>query len=183
MVHIETERLIVRNYRTTDFHDAFAYFSNEEVSRYEDFYPMTEEQVKNIISEWKNMDNRFVAELKNKNIVIGSIGYWTDDEGHHCLDYDFNPQYGGHGYATEAGKALVRYLFETVGVNDVYADCDVNNVSSWNLLERLGFQRLQQLENQSYKDDMNGNPILISTYLYRLEKKCACAPKNTDYGK
>ena len=43
MVHIETERLIVRNYRTTDFHDAFAYFTNEEVSRYEDFYPMTEE--------------------------------------------------------------------------------------------------------------------------------------------
>lgn len=171
MVHIETERLIVRNYRTTDFHDVFAYFSNEEVSRYEDFYPMTEEQVKNIISEWKDMDNRLVAELKNKNVVIGSIGYWTDDEGNHCMDYDFNPKYGGHGYATEAGKALVRYLFETVGVGDVYADCDVNNVSSWKLLERLGFQRLQQLENQSYKEDMNGNPILISTYLYGLEKR------------
>lgn len=98
MIHIETKRLIVRNYRTTDFNDVFSYFSSEEVCRYEDFYPMTEKQVENIISEWKDMDNRLVAELKSKNIVIGGIGYWTDDEGHHCLDYDFNPHYGGHGY-------------------------------------------------------------------------------------
>ena len=171
MIHIETERLIIRNYKTTDFKDVFAYFSNEEVSRYEDFYPMSEEQVRDIINEWKDMDNRLVAELKSKNIVIGSIGYWTDDEGHHCIDYDFNPAYGGHGYATEAGEALVRYMFENVGVGAVYADCDVQNVSSWKLLERLGFERMEQLDNQSYKNDKDGNPIIISTYLYGLKKQ------------
>lgn len=42
-------------------------FSGEEVSRYEDFDPMSEKQVKEIISEWKDMDNRLVAELKEKN--------------------------------------------------------------------------------------------------------------------
>ena len=45
MIALETERLILRNYHPSDFKDIFAYFSNEEVSRYEDFYPMSEEQV------------------------------------------------------------------------------------------------------------------------------------------
>lgn len=37
MIALETERLILRNYHPSDFKDIFAYFSNEEVSRYEDF--------------------------------------------------------------------------------------------------------------------------------------------------
>lgn len=171
MVLIETENLILRNYKTTDFEDVLKYFSNEEVSRYEDFYPMSELQVRDIIDEWKDMDNRLVAELKSNGIVIGSIGYWIDDEGHHCIDYDFNPAFGGNGYATEAGHGLICYLFETVGVNVIYGDCDVQNISSWKLLERLGFQRIQQLDNQSYKKDKNGKPILISTFLYELKIK------------
>lgn len=31
-------------------------------------------------------------------------------------------------------------------------------------------QRINQLDNQSYKNDEIGNPILISTYLYELDK-------------
>ncbi|MDE6847707.1 MAG: GNAT family N-acetyltransferase [Lachnospiraceae bacterium] len=170
MIHIETTRLLLRNYESTDFADIIKYFSNEEVSRYEDFYPMSEEQVRNIITEWKNMDNRLVVELKVKQIVIGSIGYWIDDEGHYCIDYDFNPEYYGNGYATEAGIALVRHLFETEDINAVYGDCDVQNVSSWKLLERLGFRRIRQFYNQSYKNDKLGNPILISTFLYELDR-------------
>lgn len=169
MVWIETENLILRNYRITDAKDVFKYFSDEEVSRYEDFYPMSELQVREMIDEWKDMDNRLVAELRPDGTVIGSIGYWIDDEGHYCIDYDFNPAYGGNGYATEAGEKLVCYLFETVGVNAIYGDCDVQNVSSWKLLERLGFQRIRQLDNQSYKNDKDGKPILISTFLYELK--------------
>ena len=57
-----------------------------------------------------------------------------------------------------------------MGIRAIYGDCDVQNVSSWKLLERLGFQRINKLDNQSYKNDKNGNPILISTFLYGLDK-------------
>lgn len=66
MITIETSRLLLRNYRVTDFENIIKYFSDEEVSKFEDFYPMSGEQVKNIITEWKDMDNRLVAELKSK---------------------------------------------------------------------------------------------------------------------
>lgn len=92
----------------------------------------------------------------------------SDEEGHHCIDYDFDPEYGGNGYATEAAKELIYYLFDTVGVTAVYGDCDVRNESSWKLLERLGFQKMQKLENQLYKNDLSGKPIIIDTYLYKL---------------
>lgn len=170
MIFIETEHLILRNYKPTDFNDVFAYFSNEEVSRYEDFYPMSAEQVRSLIDEWQTMDNRLVAELRSDGTVIGSIGYWTDEEGHHCIDYDFNPAFCGNGYATEAGKALVSHLFYALDVAAVYGDCDVENTVSWKLLERLGFERIQRLDQQSYKDDPDGNPILISTYLYERRR-------------
>ena len=97
MITIETSRLLLRNYRVTDFEDIIKYFSDEEVSKFEDFYPMSGEQVKNIITEWQDMDNRLVAELKSKQHVIGSIGYWIDEEGHYCMDYDYNPEYCGQG--------------------------------------------------------------------------------------
>lgn len=170
MIYIETERLFLRNYKTTDFEDIIKYFADEEVSKYEDFDPMSEEQVRDIITEWKDMDNRLVVELKARQIVIGSIGYWIDGEGHHCIDYDFNPEYYGNGYATEAGAAMIRYLFETTDISAVYGDCDVRNTASWKLLERLGFQRIKQLDNQSYKNDKLGAPILISTFLYEIRR-------------
>ena len=170
MMKIETDRLLLRNYKESDFEDIFKYFSDEEVSRFEDFYPMSEEQVRDIIAEWKNMENRLVAALKSEQIVIGSVGYWIDDEGHYCIDYDFNPEYCGQGDATEACNALVHYLFESLGIRAIYGDCDVRNVSSWKLLERLGFQRISTLDHQSYKNDKNGNPIFIHTFLYELKK-------------
>ncbi len=51
MMKIETDRLLLRNYKESDFEDIFKYFSDEEVSKFEDFYPMSEEQVRDIIAE------------------------------------------------------------------------------------------------------------------------------------
>ena len=48
MIAIETDRLLLRNYKMTDLEDVIQYFSDEEVSKYENFYPMSEEQVRNI---------------------------------------------------------------------------------------------------------------------------------------
>ncbi len=166
MIKLETNRLILRNYRESDLCDLKEYFGNEEVARYEDFYPMTEDEIIEQITEWKDMDNRLVAELKTDHQVIGSIGYWIDEDGDYSIDFDFNLNYSKKGYATEAAQELIRYLFQSVGIKELYGDCDVRNENSWKLLERLGFQRMKQIDNASYKDDEKGNPIIISIYVY-----------------
>lgn len=169
MIHLETDRLILRNYQYNDLADIYAYFSCEEVAKYEDFYPMSMQETKELIDEWKDKDNRMVVELKNQHKVIGSIGYFIDEDGDYSIDFDFNPVYGKQGYATEAGQKLIEYLFSINTVNKIYGDCDIRNENSWKLLERLGFKRISQIK-ESYKDDTNGNPIVISIYIYTIEK-------------
>lgn len=166
MIRLETERLVLRNYKPEDFNDVFAYFSHPEVAEYEDFHPMTEAEVRELIDDWKNKDNRLVAQLKECGTVIGSVGYFIDDDGDYSIDFDFNPAYGKHGYATEAARAVLNHLFNTLNAEKVYGDCDIRNVNSWKLLEHLGFERVTQIDDESYKDDADGNPIPISIYLY-----------------
>lgn len=104
---------------------------------------MSNAEVKELIEEWKDNDSRLVVELKDKNIVIGSIGYFVDEDGDYSMDFDFNPSYGKLGYATEAGKKLLNHLFHTIGAKEIYGDCDIHNENSWRLLERLGFKRIR----------------------------------------
>lgn len=172
MVKLETERLILRNYQKDDIEQVHKYFSNEEVAQYEDFYPMSLKEVSDTVSEWSSMDNRLVAVLKDTKQLIGSVGYWIDEEGNYSIDYDFNPAYGKQGYATEAASKLLQYLFEDIKIPQIYGDCDVRNSGSYQLLERLGFKRMKKLDNESYKNDKEGNPILISTYLYVKQNNC-----------
>ena len=80
MIKLETERLILRNYTMDDVPAVHEYFSSEEVSRYEDFWPQTMEEVAEDLSEWKDMDNRMAVVLKETGEVIGSVGYWVDED-------------------------------------------------------------------------------------------------------
>ena len=65
MIQLETERLVLRNYTMEDVASVYEYFSNEDVTRYEDFNPMTIEEVEEELSEWINMDNRMLVVLKS----------------------------------------------------------------------------------------------------------------------
>lgn len=166
MIRLETERLILRNYQLDDLEEVYDYFSKEETAMYEDFYPMTNKEVKDLVTEWSKMDNRLVAVLKNTGNVIGSVGYWVDEKGDYSIDYDFNSKFSKHGYAFEAASKLIQYLFDELKIPQIFGDCDVRNANSYRLLERLGFEKIKQLDNESYKNDQAGNPILISIYLY-----------------
>ncbi len=170
MLRLETDRLILRNYEEKDRKEVHETFSNEEVARYEDFYPMSMEEVTDLVKEWSEMDNRLVAVLKETGALIGSVGYWIDENGRYSIDYDFNPAYGKKGYATEAAACLLDYLFREVHIQEIYGDCDVRNTNSYRLLERLGFTRIGRNDQDSYKDDLNGEPIIICTYLYKKDK-------------
>lgn len=166
MIKYETERLILRNYTLNDVPAVHEYFSSEEVSRYEDFWPMTLEEVKEELSGWKDMDNRMAVVLKETGEVIGSTGYWVDDEGDYSINYDFNPRFWHKGYAIEAVKEVVWHLIEDLHVKEIYGDCDERNTASAVLLERLGFTLVGKDTNGSYKDDTDGNPIKITVSIY-----------------
>ena len=57
------------------------------------------------------------------------------------LGWVLDPTYTGHGYATEALRELLRYCFQDLGVRRVTANCFLDNVTSWSLMERVGMRR------------------------------------------
>ena len=113
MIFLQTDRLILRNYTMDDVSAVHEYYSDEEVTRYEDFWPMTSDEVREMLSEWKEMDNRMTVILKESGELIGSVGFWVDDdedETEYSIDFDFNPRFWHNGYALEAAKEVERYM-------------------------------------------------------------------------
>lgn len=57
------------------------------------------------------------------------------------LGWVLDPAYTGHGYATEAIRAVIDTCFGPLGLRRVHAGCFADNEPSWRLMERLGMRR------------------------------------------
>lgn len=60
------------------------------------------------------------------------------------LIFGTRPQLWGRGYAQEAAAAVLRYVFDELGVAQVVADVDEPNTASIHVLESLGMVRTGQ---------------------------------------
>lgn len=144
---IETERLILRKFKLTDYkymYDNWA--SCEEVARNAGWpkhekISDTKELVKIWVEEYKN-DNVFnwVIELKDKE-PIGSIMVVKKDLINRTCEigYNIGKEYWNNGYATEALKYVVDYLFNTGLFDTIIAQCFSFNVPSIKVLEHNNF--------------------------------------------
>ncbi len=83
------------------------------------------------------------------NVAIGTIGVkeLPDSTGTVEIGYDIVPDYQGHGYATEAAKALIGWAFSQPGVKRVVAECLSDNVASAHVLQKAGMRQLPPEDN------------------------------------
>ena len=165
-VIIETERLILRRYRKDDVQDLFEYLSDGEVVRYEPYKPQSFDEAKENL-EWRiGTDEMIAVELKSSHKMIGNVYMGKRDFEALEIGYVFNRNYWGHGYAAESCKALIQRAFSK-GTHRIYAECDPENMSSWKLLEALGFQREAHFrKNVYFWKDETGKAIWKDTYVY-----------------
>ena len=83
----------------------------------------------------------FIFDKQNNNL-IGATGF------HHiawevpCLEvgYWIRNQYSGQGYMTEAVNAITQYAIKQLKMKRVAITCDIDNVHSSKIPEKLGFQ-------------------------------------------
>lgn len=168
-LQIETERLILRRFRSEDWIDLYEYLSQPKTVRFEPYDPFTEEAARQeAVSRAENSDFWAVVR-KDDQKLIGNLYFSKQEYDVWELGYVFNQQYWHCGYATEACKALLSYAFTELRIRRASAMCNPFNESSWRLLERTGFIREGHLrENIFFKKDVNGNPIWQDTYIYGL---------------
>lgn len=165
---METDRLILRTYKTQDLQDYYEYVSNPEVVKFEPYKPMTIEQAEKDLHYRIKSDEFIAVELKENHKMIGNVYLGKRDFNTLEIGFVFNLKYQKNGYATEACKALIEKSFSE-GIHRIYAECDPDNIRSWHLLERLGFIREGHLIKNIYfwTDELN-QPIWKDTFIYSL---------------
>ena len=171
-IFIETERLILREILLTDIDGMFELDSDPDVHKYLGNQPVTDrEQLVNVINfiRQQYIDNgigRWAIIDKKTNDFIGWTGlkFVTDLTNNHKNYYDLGyrliKKYWGKGIATETAIATLKYAFEQLQAEEVYAMADCNNGGSNKILKNVGLNFIE-------KFDLEG----IEHNWYKIERK------------
>jgi ribosomal-protein-alanine N-acetyltransferase len=155
-VIFETERLIFREIAEADDSDMYELDADPEVQRYLGNKPITTLQeaqqniafIRNQYAE--NGIGRWAVVEKGTNSFIGWAGFklirveTNRRINYYDLGYRLMPRYWGKGYATEIAKSCVSYGFQTMKLGKITAIADANNRASQAVLEKAGFNLLEQ---------------------------------------
>lgn len=172
MIIMETERLIVRNFKPEDWRDLYEYLSQKEVLKYEPQCESDEDDCKKKAIERSQGNIFWSICLKESGKMIGHI-YFCQIKPYNFLTWElgyiFNPSYYGQGYATEACHKILQYGFEQLGAHRIIAKCNPENAASWKLLERLSMRREGHFKKPVFfRKTQDGKPLWHDAYEYAM---------------
>lgn len=147
MMIAETERLILREFTSTDSHFIIQLLNtegwlrnigNRNVTNVAQAVEFIEERLRP--SYIQNGFGFYVVESKDSKTALGMCGLVRRD-GLENVDvgYAFLPEHFGKGYAFESTSRIVQFAKEKVGLKALDAITIAANAPSIKLLERLGF--------------------------------------------
>ncbi len=136
---IETNRLVLRNFKEDDAEDMFLYASDDKVTENLTWVPYNSvNECKGFIKGFfANKINEYAIVLKDENKVIGSISLRlipTDNKGE--VGYVLNRNYWNKGYMTEALGKIIEISFEHIGLNKIECIYINKNNASGKVMEK-----------------------------------------------
>ncbi len=159
MTPLETGRLTLRNFRPDDwqdFQEVIVEYQASAAAKYEDPWPTSAEDIKNITAWFASGDDYLAVCLKPTGKVIGFVAINRRPEqaaGLYNLGYVFHPGYHGHGYATESCRAAMAYLFGPLAADGILTGTRPENEASVRLLKRLGLREVAPGEFALWREE------------------------------
>ena len=148
MIILETERLIIRDYKETDLNDMHRLWSDKETMRYlDDIYcPGIEDTKKYLKIGIDNTDGHYFCICdKLTGNYMGSIGYTITDTtplGNIVhMGYMLLPEHNGKGYMTEAVKRVIEFAFTEDNCVRITTGCIKEHEASRKVMEKAGFHK------------------------------------------
>ncbi len=175
MTIIETERLILRSWKSED---ANAYFKINQDPKVIEFLPgpYSMEYIIDFISRMNQQEIKqgytlWAVELKATGECMGFIGLnYTDWEGSFTpaveIGWRLGSQFWGKGYATEGAKAALDYGFNTLGLKEIVSFTVRENKASIRVMEKIGMTR--DFEGDFGHPKLEPNHPLSMHILYRI---------------
>lgn len=173
-VRITTGRLLLRAVRMDDAPAIFKYRKDALTNRYQGWIPRELNDVfdfiKSGISPRIDISGTWfqLAIIKKENHeLIGDIGiHFLGTDNHQAeIGFTLDWQEQGKGYATEAVRAVIDYLFNELNKRRIVASIDPRNEKSIALVERLGFRR-----EAHFKESLLINGEWVDDLIYAILK-------------
>ena len=152
MVTLESERLVMRNYKKSDLNDLHKLMSDKE-----NMYYLIELTTNTLEESQKSLDdalefnekgkaNRFCIASKESDKLIGGIGYEVpvitpDGKVADPLGWFIMPEYQNKGYMTEAVKTVLEYAFLHDDCIRVVTACFKDNIPTQRVMAKVGFRQ------------------------------------------
>lgn len=160
-VTIETERLILRRYVPEDAEAMFRNWVNDpEVTCFLTWQPhgsidLTRKINLSDVAKYENLFHyQWAAVLKSLNEPIGGINVVKIDEMCNSVEvaYRIGKKWWHQGFASEALLAVMKFLFEEIGVNRIAAMYDTRNPNSGAVMSKCGMSYEGTLRQAGYNN-------------------------------
>ena len=173
-VHIETKRLLLREFEEKDVEGIFKLDSDPAVHEFLGNKPIktraeAEEIVKYITNQYKHHGiGRWAIIDKETQDFIGWSGLKyeqvvREEFNYYDLGYRLRKEYWGKGIATETAIASLKYGFEKLNLKEIGAAANIHHTASNKILKKVGFQFIETFEFD--KDAHNWYKIKKSDWL------------------
>ena len=161
---VRSPRLSLRPLSAADTTALLAYRSRADVCRYVPFTPMdTAIIAERLGTAWartslndEGQNLTLGVEVTDTGELVGDVVLMWHSREHRGgeIGYVLNPEFNGHGYATEAVRRLLGLAFDDLGLHRVIARVDARNDASARLARRLGMrQEAYLVRNEWFKGE------------------------------
>ena len=143
---LRTERFLLRPFTLKDADDVAALVGHKDIASTTLRIPHPYDR--EMAVEWIRAHEQrlvletgvvFAAVSADSDTLVGSIGLSIDKEFRRAeLGYWIGKPYWNQGYATEAASAVIKYGFNELGLNRIYASHLVRNPGSGRVMEKIG---------------------------------------------
>lgn len=167
-MHIETPRLIIRDFTLEDIQSLYTILSDKEVMHFSLNGPYSFEKTERFVKDCMNAYSKlgyaqYAVVLKESNELMGYCGFFIqiiDEQRESELAYRLAKKFWQTGFGSEAAKACRDYGFKTLKLKRLIACIEPKNIASIRVAEKVGMH----LEKNIH---FHGVPIFI----YAMENK------------
>lgn len=158
MIQLETERLILRVPELSDAEVIRALCGDRRVAEttlnipypYPDGAALAwADRARTLMMQGKRYS--FMMVDKTTVQIVGSISLWLTDGWQGGMGYWVGVPFWGKGYATEAGRSILRFGFESLHLGRIYASYMTHNHASARVMEKLGMQHEGVMRQDIFK--------------------------------
>lgn len=148
MVWIETQRLILRDFRQTDVGELAPILAIPLVMEFSPTGTLSVSQTEEKINSFINSEraigcSKWAVIERGNSELIGYCGIskeQIDNVARWEIGYRLAPQFWGLGLATEAASAAIQYGFEQLGLPYIMGVAERKNRASVRVLQKLGMK-------------------------------------------